>query len=139
MNYLLPFVNITFAASSALATRRLLQRYDSTSNTSSSETNELPLTQNGSFNTIKIVNSCVICGSDEGEDEPVIKAPCGQHYVCTEDIVSFFEHATNNESLYPPRCCNQVFLLQDYEEHVPADVALAYQTKERGEYAILAK
>jgi hypothetical protein len=54
-------------------------------------------------------------------------------------VGSFFENATNNESLFPPKCCGQMLLLQDYESYVPFDVAWDYQMKEQGEYAILAK
>ncbi|EMD69276.1 hypothetical protein COCSADRAFT_56374, partial [Bipolaris sorokiniana ND90Pr] len=75
----------------------------------------------------------------ESKDDPFIKAPCGAHFVCPDDIASFFEHATNDESLYSPKCCNRVFLLDEYKDHIPADIALAYHNKEQGEYSILAK
>jgi hypothetical protein len=32
-----------------------------------------------------------------------------------------------------------MFMLQEYEEYVPFDVAWAYQVKEQGEYVVLAK
>ena len=86
-----------------------------------------------------MAKSCVICGSDESEDEVLVAAPCGRHFVCGDDIASFFENATNNESLFPPKCCGQMFMLQDYENHLPFEVSWAYQVKEQGEYAILAK
>ncbi|KAH5074864.1 hypothetical protein HBH95_138300 [Parastagonospora nodorum] len=82
---------------------------------------------------------CVICGGEEKDGELLIAAPCGQHWVCPDDISSFFERATQNESLFPPKCCGQMFMLQEYEEYVPFDIAWAYQVKEQGEYAILAK
>lgn len=82
--------------------------------------------------------SCVICGGDEGEG-PLVEAPCGAHWVCHDDVSSFFERATDNESLFPPKCCGQIFLLHDYEQYVDFDTAWAYQVKEQGEYAVLAK
>ncbi|KAF1828664.1 hypothetical protein BDW02DRAFT_584306 [Decorospora gaudefroyi] len=83
--------------------------------------------------------SCVICGSNESECELLLSAPCGSHWVCTDDVASFFENATNNESLFPPKCCDQMFMLADYAEYVPVEMAWAYQVKEQGEYAILAR
>jgi len=83
--------------------------------------------------------SCVICGGEESEGELLIQAPCGSHFVCPDDVASFFERATDNESLFPPKCCGQIFMLQQYEEYVPFDVQWAYQVKEQGEYATLAK
>ncbi|KAH6870304.1 hypothetical protein BKA58DRAFT_457741 [Alternaria rosae] len=83
--------------------------------------------------------SCVICGTEESEGELLLEAPCGRHLVCADDIGSFFENATNNESLYPPQCCDVMFVLDDYEDYVPFEVAWAYQVKQQGEYTILAK
>lgn len=84
-------------------------------------------------------NSCVICGSEESDGEVLLAAPCGSHWVCTDDLPDFFERATNNESLFPPKCCDQIFLLSEYEEYVPFETAWAFQLKEQGEYAILAR
>ncbi|KAF3008822.1 hypothetical protein E8E13_010704 [Curvularia kusanoi] len=61
------------------------------------------------------------------------------HWVCKDDIGSFFLRATETESLYPPKCCGQIFLLEVYEPHLEFDVSWAYQVKEQGEYAVLAK
>lgn len=83
--------------------------------------------------------SCVICGGEESDCELLLGAPCGDHFVCSDDVGSFFERATQNESLFPPRCCGQIFMLQDYDEYVPFDIAWAYQVKEQGEYATLPK
>jgi hypothetical protein len=82
---------------------------------------------------------CVICGGEEKDGELLVAAPCGRHWVCPDDITSFFERATQNESLFPPKCCGQMFMLQEYEDYIPFDTAWAYQVKEQGEYAILAK
>ncbi|KAH8730468.1 hypothetical protein GQ44DRAFT_700366 [Phaeosphaeriaceae sp. PMI808] len=82
---------------------------------------------------------CVICGSDEAQGEVLVKAPCGKHWVCPDDVSTYFERATKNESLFPPKCCDQMFILDEYDEHVPFDIAWAYQVKEQGEYATLKK
>ncbi|KAF3047992.1 hypothetical protein E8E12_005103 [Didymella heteroderae] len=82
---------------------------------------------------------CVICGGDEAAGDTLLEAPCHRHWVCTDDVGSFFERATQNESLYPPKCCGQIFLLDLYEQYVPFDVQWAYQMKEQGEYSVLAK
>lgn len=83
--------------------------------------------------------SCVICGGEESDGELLRPAPCGRHLVCPDDIASFFERATDNESLFPPKCCGQMFMLSEYEDYVPFESSWAYQVKEAGEYAILAK
>jgi hypothetical protein len=86
-----------------------------------------------------MAKACVICGGDETSGETLLEAPCQRHWVCTDDVGSFFERATENESLYPPKCCGQIFSLDLYEAYVPFDVQWAYQMKEQGEYSVLAK
>ncbi|KAF1925423.1 uncharacterized protein M421DRAFT_70024 [Didymella exigua CBS 183.55] len=87
-----------------------------------------------------MAKTCVICGGNEEADgNTLIEAPCQRHWVCTDDVTSFFERATENESLYPPKCCGQIFLLDLYDGCVPFDVQWAYQMKEQGEYSVLAK
>lgn len=86
-----------------------------------------------------MAKSCIICGGDEDSGEVLLEAPCQRHWVCTDDIASFFERATENESLYPPKCCSQLFLLDVYEAHVPFEVSWAFQKKAQGEYSVLAK
>jgi hypothetical protein len=86
-----------------------------------------------------MAKACVICGGEESSGEQLVEAPCQRHWVCTDDVASFFERATESESLYPPKCCGQIFLLDLYEAHVPFEVQWAFQMKEVGEYSILAK
>ncbi|KAJ4381375.1 hypothetical protein N0V86_003724 [Didymella sp. IMI 355093] len=86
-----------------------------------------------------MVKTCVICGGDEADGNELLEAPCQRHWVCIDDVGSFFERATENESLYPPKCCGQIFLLDLYEAYVPFDVQWAFQMKEQGEYSVLAK
>lgn len=86
-----------------------------------------------------MAKDCVICGDNGSNGQELIRAPCHRHWVCTDDVGSFFERATENESLYPPKCCGQILLLATYEAYVDFDVKWAYQLKEQGEYSVLAK
>jgi hypothetical protein len=88
---------------------------------------------------IMSTKECVICGSIESDGELLVAAPCRVHWVCADDVSAFFERATDSESLFPPKCCGQIFMLSEYEEYVPFDVAWQYQVKEQGEYSVLAK
>ncbi|KAJ4297928.1 hypothetical protein N0V90_005827 [Kalmusia sp. IMI 367209] len=82
---------------------------------------------------------CVICGEAQSEETQLLELPCFNHWVCKDDIASFFENATSNESLFPPACCDEPVLLDRFVEHVPEDVQLAFLFKEQGEYTILPK
>jgi hypothetical protein len=82
---------------------------------------------------------CVICRGDGTDGEILVPAPCGKHWICTEDVVRYFEQATASESLFPPKCCDKIFLLEEYGSYVPFEVSWAYQVKQHGEYAFLAK
>lgn len=86
-----------------------------------------------------MVNSCVICGEEEGEETLLLRLPCDRHYVCREDVGDFFVRATESESLYPPQCCGQILMLDEWMDHVPFEVQWAFQAKEQGEYAVLPK
>lgn len=139
MDYITPFVNIAFAFASVLATRQLLQRYNSISDATPTTTDSLRLSEDEPPQIAENVKTCMICRSDESKDDPFIKAPCGEHFACADDIANFFEYATNDESLYPPKCCGRIFLLEEYKDHIPADIASAYHSKQQGKYSILAK
>ena len=51
--------------------------------------------------------TCVICEDQQTEHQEFLEVPCGDHY-CTNCINRLFELATNDESLFPPRCCQEV-------------------------------
>ncbi|KAJ8114367.1 hypothetical protein OPT61_g3742 [Boeremia exigua] len=86
-----------------------------------------------------MTKNCVICGGEEASGEQLVRAPCRRHWVCTDDVASFFERATETESLYPPKCCGQLFSLDAYEAYVPFEISWAFQMKEHGEYSVSAK
>jgi hypothetical protein len=83
--------------------------------------------------------SCVICGEEAAEQNTLIELPCWNHWVCKDDLADFFVRATENESLYPPRCCDEMLLLDQFEAHVPEDVQVAFLMKAQGEYQIMQK
>jgi len=83
--------------------------------------------------------SCVICGEEESEQSSHIELPCWNHWVCKDDLADFFVRATENESLYPPRCCDEMLLLDQFEQHVPQDVQVDFMMKAQGEYQVMQK
>ena len=83
--------------------------------------------------------TCVICGDEEKAESPLHRNPCGRHYACNDDLQDFFRNAIKDESLYPPDCCREPFLLMDYEDVLPFDLLFEYQSKEQGEYAVQKK
>ena len=84
-------------------------------------------------------HNCLICSEEESEQSSHIELPCWNHWVCKDDLSDFFVRATENESLYPPRCCNEYILLDEFEQYVPQDVQVAFMMKAQGEYQILQK
>lgn len=46
---------------------------------------------------------CVVC-QDQTASEKLLKLECG-HLYCETCVNDLFHHATNDESLFPPRCC----------------------------------
>jgi hypothetical protein len=82
---------------------------------------------------------CVICRDPRSDNTLLVQAPCGRHWVCTDDVANFFERAAENESLFPPNCCDREFLLEEYERYVPPGISQAYRMKAQGEYAVFAK
>ncbi|KAL9032753.1 MAG: hypothetical protein Q9180_006324 [Flavoplaca navasiana] len=56
--------------------------------------------------TPESVEACVIC-NDELRPEKTIQLPCGDRY-CHECLVSLFNASMKDDSLFPPRCCEQI-------------------------------
>lgn len=84
---------------------------------------------------------CVVCWSEEDEETQMILLPCGNHHVCKTSspcLEGFFRDAMNEEKSYPPRCCNAVLLIQDYEEILPWDFQWQFLLKIR-EYSVVPK
>ena len=84
-------------------------------------------------------NFCLICMDPESDQILLVQAPCRRHWLCTDDVANCFKRAAERESLFPPACCDRIFLIDDYERYVPSDISQAYRMKAQGEYAVPAK
>ena len=82
---------------------------------------------------------CALCSDAASEEQQLLELPCFSHWVCRDCIQDYFVSATNNESLYPPRCCDEPIPLDRFAEHVPGNVQTEFRLKEQGEYTILPK
>ena len=82
-------------------------------------------------------HECVICGDADTAD--LVRAPCGRHALCEADLNGWFQRATENESLFPPKCCGISITPGEYEPYLDAAVLRAYQAKAKGEYSVLAR
>lgn len=80
--------------------------------------------------------SCVVCRDNASEGD-MLELPCWAHYVCKDDVAEFFKLATEHESLYPPKCCDEILLLEQFEQYIPAHIKDAFLKKAQGEYQIL--
>jgi len=57
-----------------------------------------------------------------------ILAPCG-HYWDTGCLADLFRAATMDETLFPPRCCQQPFVLDKIRRHLEADLCAVFEKK----------
>ena len=78
---------------------------------------------------------CLICGD---ASTSLLRAPCERHTLCKADLNHWFERATANENLFPPKCCGIPFTQMEYGDLLDAEVLTAYRAKV-GEYSVLAK
>ncbi|KIP11509.1 hypothetical protein PHLGIDRAFT_477035 [Phlebiopsis gigantea 11061_1 CR5-6] len=74
----------------------------------------------------KPAQDCVIC--QDPIRGPEVRAPCG-HYYDVSCLGDLFRTATIDESLYPPRCCQQSFVLRDVRRYLGDTVARAFEKK----------
>ncbi|KAF2005102.1 hypothetical protein P154DRAFT_530776 [Amniculicola lignicola CBS 123094] len=81
---------------------------------------------------------CVLCGDEETEETRFVQSPCTRHFFCLDCLPSVFEHAMNDESLYPPKCCdrNGIFFIDDYEHILDYELVWQFKMKEQGEYSV---
>lgn len=68
---------------------------------------------------------CTFCR--EQTNGTVVRAPCG-HFWDTDCLADLFRAATTDESLFPPRCCQQPFILKDVQHHLGAELLRAFNT-----------
>lgn len=58
-----------------------------------------------------------------------MESPCS-HIYCHGCVTDLFKCAMVDESLFPPRCCNQKMPLETTEDFLPAELLKKYQEKE---------
>ena len=75
----------------------------------------------------------------DADTADLVRAPCGRHALCEADLNGWFQRATENESLFPPKCCGISITPGEYEPYLDAEVLRAYQAKAKGEYSVLAR
>lgn len=70
---------------------------------------------------------CIACGDGKVESHLML-ATCGDYY-CKACISSLFDHATRDESLYPPRCCREPIPLPLASQFLDEELALRFERK----------
>jgi hypothetical protein len=60
---------------------------------------------------LQATHACLVC-TDEKTWVEIYSAPCGHEY-CGPCLVALFEHSNIDESLFPPRCCQQLIPITD--------------------------
>lgn len=67
---------------------------------------------------------CVACN----EETEVVQMPCSDHY-CRRCTIRLFEGATNDETLFPPRCCRQNIPISLVHHFLGRDLAARIERK----------
>lgn len=125
------------AAALRLQFRNELEKLSPTNcNRSTHDTTSKQLKQIG-----KMSHECLVCGDQEGETT-LLELGCRNHHVCmnpdSQCLGATFSNAISNEQSYPVKCCNDVLLIDDYQEFIPDlipfDVYMTFKEKEQ-EYA----
>ncbi len=70
---------------------------------------------------------CVACGDRKLECDLML-ATCGDHY-CKVCVSTLFDHATRDESLYPPRCCREPIPLSIARQYLDEDLVNRFEQK----------
>lgn len=73
------------------------------------------------------VRSCAICLTDKSLSD-VLRMPCGDNY-CRECLSELFQLATTDESMFPPRCCQQVIPLQLIKLYLSSTLIRTFEEK----------
>ncbi|KAH9911610.1 uncharacterized protein B0H18DRAFT_347537 [Fomitopsis serialis] len=66
---------------------------------------------------------CVFCRENIGGHQ--IQAPCG-HFWDADCLADLFRASTTDESLFPPRCCQQPFVLKEVERHLMPELLASF-------------
>ena len=70
---------------------------------------------------------CVACQEDKPKFD-TLEAPC-THIYCRGCVSGFFEAATTDESLFPPRCCRQEITLKSVTMFLSAPLVRRFRSK----------
>ncbi|KAI9773730.1 MAG: hypothetical protein M1839_002028 [Geoglossum umbratile] len=73
------------------------------------------------------VAGCVACG-DFKKTSKLMRATCGHSY-CMDCINELFEHATKDESLFPPRCCRSLIPLSNARPYLDSGLIKRFERK----------
>jgi hypothetical protein len=71
--------------------------------------------------------SCVAC-TERFLEPHTFPAPC-RHRYCADCLTDLFEHATKDESMYPPRCCGRVIPLASVRSIITPNLFTAFANK----------
>ncbi|KAH8100561.1 hypothetical protein BXZ70DRAFT_1000275 [Cristinia sonorae] len=71
-------------------------------------------------------NECVICMEKIKRNQ--IRAPCG-HYYDLKCLIDLFKSTLTDESLFPPRCCQQPFVFDELRPYFDLDLAIDFEKK----------
>lgn len=70
---------------------------------------------------------CTACDSTKPLFD-ICQTPCG-HFYCQECIETLFELSTNDETLFPPRCCRKNIPLQSVKIYLSAAIVRQFEEK----------
>jgi len=71
--------------------------------------------------------TCESCREQFGYDD-VARVPCGHEY-CGECLRELYSHAMTDDTLFPPRCCQQPILPGDVRELLTSELVDQYEKK----------
>ncbi|KEQ68213.1 hypothetical protein M436DRAFT_77066 [Aureobasidium namibiae CBS 147.97] len=71
--------------------------------------------------------TCVAC-TERWLKSYTFSTPC-RHRYCPECLTVLFDNATKDESMYPPRCCEQVILLASVRSIITTELADTFADK----------
>lgn len=74
-----------------------------------------------------VLRNCAICLTDKPLSD-VLRMPCGDNY-CRECLSELFQLATRDESMFPPRCCQQVIPLQLVKLYLSSTLIHTFEEK----------
>ncbi|KAL8731776.1 MAG: hypothetical protein Q9166_003223 [cf. Caloplaca sp. 2 TL-2023] len=83
------------------------------------------------FEDVEAQNACLVC-DDESLQEELLHLPCG-HYYRPECLVTLFNSAMKDESLFPPQCYGEVIPLSLMRDHFDDEFEDSFR-KRQGNY-----